>query len=477
MTNTLKNGFLEVAQSERGCPVKFAIYLSTRLTFPQEMVQTSLQEVVAALARNGYAALPPPFPVADFRQAESYAGFLREHAGDYDGVIAVFPNFGDESSTFTALRDAGTPILFLACSDRLEALGPSTRRDAFCGKISAMNLFKQGGVPCSAFPPHTVEPDSAACDENLRQFAAVCRVVKGMKRLRTGSIGARCTPFKTVRFDETALERYGIGNESFDLAELFRRYNSTAADDPTVKEAVEAYRNYCDWPMESGDALRRIARLSVAIERMIADYGLDLVTLRCWTELEEELKLSPCVILSMLNHKGVTANCEVDTVNALAMHALRLAAGAPGACLDWNNNYGTDEDACILFHCGPVAAELMRRRGQIGDHPMFARILGNGNALGCCEGRMKPGVFTCASGYTRGGKLVFFVEKGRFEETELPEEFFGCGGVARFENLQQKLHRLVEAGFPHHVGLSYGDNLVAVREAFSKYLGYEVVPL
>ena len=77
--------------------------------------------------RNGFEVLPPPFPVADNRQAETYAAFLRENAGAYDGVIAVFPNFGDESSTFLALRDAGTPILFQAYPDRLAAMGPDFR--------------------------------------------------------------------------------------------------------------------------------------------------------------------------------------------------------------------------------------------------------------------------------------------------------------------------------------------------------------
>lgn len=457
--------------------MKFAVYLSNRITFPQEIVQSALQEVGAALMRNGFEVLPPPFPVADNRQAETYAAFLRENAGAYDGVIAVFPNFGDESSTFLALRDAGTPILFQAYPDRLAAMGPALRRDAFCGKISVMNLFHQGGVPCTALEPHTVDPDSAVFDANLWRFAAICRVANGMKRLRTGSIGARCTPFKTVRFDERTLERYGISNESFDLSELFRRYRATAADDPAFLANIEAYQAYCDWPKGTEDALRRIARLAAAVDGMIAEYRLDLVTLRCWTELEEELKLSPCVILSMLNHKGVTANCEVDTVNALAMHALHLAADAPAACLDWNNNYEPDENACVLFHCGPVAAELMRRRGRIGDHPMFARVFGAGNGFGCCEGRMKPGVFTCASGLTENGKLIFFAERGEFLDAELPADFFGCGGVAKFGDFNRKMRNLVEGGFPHHVSLSYGDHLDAVREAFGKYLNYEVISL
>ena len=453
--------------------MKFAIFISNRSTFPQQLVISAIEEVSAAVTKAGYTPLPPPEAVADDAAGIRYAEFLRKNP--VDGVLAVFPNFGDEGSCLTALRDAGVPILFAAYPDTLTAMGPATRRDAFCGKISAVNLFRQCGVPCTVLEPHTVAPDSPAFQENLRTFAAVCRVVNGMKRLRTGSIGARCTPFKTVRFDETALEKYGIGNESFDLSEVFAAIRKMGDGDPHVREKAEAVASYSVWPANSEAVRLRMAKLALAIEEMIDRYRLDLVTLRCWTELEEELKLSPCMVLSMLNDRRIVANCEVDTVNAIGMRALSLAADAPGACLDWNNNYGDDPDACVLFHCGPTAASLMKPSAKIVDHPMFARVLGAGNGLGCNEGRMKPGKFTWLSGMTREGKLIFALDRGEFGEEELPAEFFGCGGVAHFTGFQQKLRRMLRLGFPHHMSLSYGDNFTALEEAFYSYLHYETV--
>jgi L-fucose isomerase-like protein len=453
--------------------MKIALFISNRTTFPQELIVSAIEETSAALKRNGVEPVLPPAGVANNTQAEQYARFLKENP--CDGVIAVFPNFGDESSCLLSLRDAGVPILFQAYPDTLDAMGPATRRDSFCGKISAVNLFRQCNVPCTVFAPHTVHPDSAAFDRNLRDFTAVCRIVNGMKRIRTGSIGARCTPFKTVRFDETALEKYGISNESFDLSEVFHRIRSITDTDAAVKERSEELRQYAQWPASSESALIRITKLSLAIDQMIKEYRLDLITLRCWTELEEELKISPCVVLSLLNNKKIIANCEVDTVSAIAMRALSLAADAPSACLDWNNNYGDDENACVLFHCGPVAAELMDAQGKIVDHPMFARVFGCGNGLGCNEGRMKAGEFTCASGYTREGKLVFYLDRGTFGDEKLPADFFGCGGVAHFENFQHKMLKLLRYGFSHHMSLCYGNYMTAVEEAFRSYLKYDVI--
>ena len=91
----------------------FALFVSNRTTFAQEIVNEAVEDVSAALKRNGIGCLKA-FPVADEREGGSYAGFLEKNRGKFDGVVAVFPNFGDEGSTFTALRDARVPILFQA---------------------------------------------------------------------------------------------------------------------------------------------------------------------------------------------------------------------------------------------------------------------------------------------------------------------------------------------------------------------------
>lgn len=453
--------------------MKFAIFISNRTTFPQQLVQEAIEKTASAVQNAGHTALLPPESVADDAAALRYAEYLKQNP--CDGILAVFPNFGDESSCLTALRDAGKPILFVALPDKMDKMGPATRRDAFCGKISAVNLFRQCKIPHTVLAPHTVEPTGLDFQNNIRDFAAICRICNGMKRLRTGSIGARCTPFKTVRFDETTLEQYGISNETFDLSELFSLIKNIKDNDENLQNKVEFIRNYSCWPPNSADVQLRMAKLSVAIDKMIEYYRLDLITLRCWTELEEELKLSPCMVLSMLNNQRITANCEVDTVNAIGMHILSLAADAPGACLDWNNNYGDDPDACVLFHCGPTAASLMKPATKIVDHPMFARILGCGNGLGCNEGRMRSGKFTWATGMTRDGKLSFILDCGQFGEEELPPDFFGCGGVAHFTDFQKKLLFMLRNGFPHHMSLSYGNNFTAVEEAIRSYLKYELI--
>lgn len=100
----------------------------------------------------------------------------------------------------------------------------NNRRDAFCEKFSVTDVFMQYKIPFTVMKPHVVHPLSDAFAKNLADFAAICRVVNGMRRFTIGAIGARTTAFKTVRFDEIALQKYGITVESFDLSELVFRY-------------------------------------------------------------------------------------------------------------------------------------------------------------------------------------------------------------------------------------------------------------
>ncbi len=53
----------------------------------------------------------------------------------------------------------------------------------------------------------------------------------------------------------------------------------------------------------------------------------------------------------------------------------------------------------------------------------------------------------------------------------------GCAGVARIDRLQEKLQKIGYQGYRHHVSLTFGQVALPVREAFVRYLNYDVVDL
>jgi L-fucose isomerase-like protein len=350
------------------------------------------------------------------------------------------------------------------------------RRDSYCGKFSIEDVFHQYGVPFTVLEPHVVHPLTEAFAQNLRDFAAICRVVNGMRKFSIGCIGARTSKFKTVRFDEITLQRYGITVESFDLSELIYKVQQKTDNDKKVLARKERLINYTNFSRVPDNKITTLAKISVVIDEYIEKYDLNAITLRCWEEMQTVLGVAPCVLLSELNDRGIVASCEIDLCSAINMYSMQLASEQPTACLDWNNNYGNDPDKVILFHCGPVAQTLMKAKGVVTDHKMFAKA-NPGSGWGSNEGDIKAFQMTYSNCKTENGKLTFYIGEGEFTEDEIEDEFFGCGGVAKINNLQPKLIKLGRSGFRHHTAVGMGHMSRVLNEAFIYYLDYDVLDI
>ena len=169
-----------------------------------------------------------------------------------------------------------------------------------------------------------VNPLSNSFTEDLRKFAGICRMVKGLQCFNIGAIGARTTAFKTVRVDEIAMQRKNINIETIDLARVFTMMDSV--DTVKLTEKKEYFKNYTDFGTYSDIKLENIARLAIVLDELIEEYRLNAIAIRCWDEIQKRYGIAPCVILGDLNEKGIAAACELDINNAVMMRALQLAS-------------------------------------------------------------------------------------------------------------------------------------------------------
>ena len=460
----------------------FALIWGNRGFMPGELIEDARLDMIQAVTEAGYNYIMMNPEETRYGAVETrdegriYAKWLKSHEGEYDGVIFCMPIFVDENGAVEALKDAGAPILLQAYPDEIGKMDFMHRRDAFCGKFSVTDVFEQYKLPYTVMKPHVVHPLSNEFSQNLHDFAAICRVVKGMKRFTIGCIGARTTAFKTVRFDELAMQRYGITVESFDLSELIELVRGKSDTDKKVlakKEALENYTNFTSVPEEKKMTL---AKIGVVIDEYIETYHLDAIALRCWNEMETYLRVCPCVLLSELNDRGITASCEIDMCSAITMRALSLATNGPSACLDWNNNYGEDPDKVVLFHCGSAAQKLMKEKGHVTSHKMFDKT-DPGSGWGTNEGRIAAFPMTYSNCKTEDGKIYIYFDEGEFTEDNIEKEYFGCAGVAKISNLQDKLIRLARNGFKHHTTVANGHVKDILEEAFRYYLHYALIDI
>jgi L-fucose isomerase-like protein len=459
----------------------FGLIVGNRGFFPDHLARSGREQMIAALEAAGHRVVVPgpedtKYGAVETRaEAKKCAEIFRAHAAEIDGIIVTLPNFGDEKTVAETIRLSGlnVPVLVHAFPDEAGRMTVADRRDSFCGKMSVCNNLRQYGIPYSLTTLHTESPDSDVFRRDIEWFAAVCRVVRGLRGLRVGAIGARPAAFNTVRFSEKILESYGITVEPVDLSEIFGRAWRLADDAEPVRKKLEEIRNYVPTGGTPEEALVRMAKLGVAIEEWMAAAEVTISAVQCWTSLEQYYGVVPCTLMSMMSNRLMSSACEVDIPGAIAMHALRLASGTPSALLDWNNNYGDDPDKAVCFHCSNLPKHFFADV-RMDFQEIIAGSVGKENTFGTVVGRVKSGPVTFARFSTddRAGRIRGYVGQGRF--TDDPLETFGGAGVIEVPRMQELLRYICENGFEHHVAANLSECAAAVYEATTKYLGWEM---
>src|SRR5487761_1923966 len=458
----------------------FGIIIGNRGFFPDALARDGRVEILRVLESQGYGAICLTPEETKFGSVESLADarkcaeLFKANRDKIDGVLVALPNFGDERAIANTLRFAGldVPVLLQAFPDDPSKMLMGGRRDSFCGKISACNNLWQYGIKYSLTRQHTVAPDSEEFRADLAQFAATCRVVKGLKSPRVGAIGARPAAFNTVRFSEKLMEHSGITVETLDLSEVFGRIHRLADDDAQVKEKLANIGKYVDQGTTPAASLVKMAKFGVVVDSWMRDNELAGTSIQCWTAMQEFFGVVPCTIMSMMSNNLLPSACETDMIGMIAMYILQLAAGDPSAILDWNNNYGSHPDKCVCFHCSNLPKHFFNEV-KMDYQAIIAGTVGRLNTFGTCVGRVKSGAMTYARYSTddRRGVMRGYTGAGKF--TDDPLETFGGAGVAEIPKLQKLLKYICREGFEHHVAANFSDVSKSIHEAAVRYMGWE----
>jgi L-fucose isomerase-like protein len=457
------------------------LIVGNRGFFPDQLAKTGREEMLQALLKAGIdvIVLGPEQSkhgaVETHEEAKRCAELFRTNAHRIDGVIVTLPNFGDERAIADTLRLArlGVPVLVQATPDTPGKMTIAHRRDSFCGKMSACNNLKQYGIPYSLTSRHTVSPDSEEFKKDLEWFGGVCRVVKGLRNLRIGAIGARPTAFNTVRYSEKLLEASGISVETLDLSEVLGRIGRMKDTDETVVAKLKNIEKYVSTSGVPQVALLKMAKLGAVVDDWMKAAAVEISAVQCWTSMEENLGVVPCTVMSMMSDSLLSSACETDVCGVLSMHALQLASETPSALLDWNNNYGNHPDKAVCFHCSNLPKHFFKEV-HMDYQAIIAGTVGKENTFGTCVGQVKPGAMSYArfSTHDATGKIRGYSGGGRF--TDDPLETFGGAGVVEIPEMQKLLRYICENGFEHHVAANFSTVAPMVHEAVTRYLGWEM---
>jgi len=461
--------------------ISLGVIIGNRDFFPDRLVSEAHLDILALFDKLNINAIvldehsSKLGGVETFRDAQRCAELFGKHRDEIMGVLVVLPNFGDERGVAETLKLAGlnVPVLIQAYPDDLSKMDVARRRDAWCGKISACNNLYQFGIKYSITSQHVIHPAEPAFGKELLDFIAVCRVVKGLRKVRIGAVGARPGGFNTVRYSEKILQRNGISVVTVDLSEILGNANKLTKDDQVVKQRLDKILAYAPKGRTPDEALIQIAKLDVVLNDFMQENALDATAIQCWTSLQQNYGCNVCTSMSIMSENMLPSACEVDVTGTLSMYAMQLASGSPSALVDWNNNYADDENKCVLFHCGNWAKSFLPDI-EMSTAPILGTTVGEENTYGALSGRTPASPLTFGRISTDDCKGIIKAYIGEGELTDDALNTFGNRAVAKIDNMQGLMQYVCRNGFEHHVVMNASKTAGILKEAMENYMGWDV---
>jgi len=464
----------------------FGVIVGTRGFFNPELAAAGRKEILDVLKAKGIDVVildsseTPTGVVEGYKDAEKCAALFRAKRDIIDGIVVILPNFGDEIGIVNSIQmaDLGVPVLVQASNDQNDKVDVLHRRDAFCGKISVCNNLYQYGIPYTNTTTHTCDITSAEFSADLDRFAGVCRVVNGVKGARIGAIGARPAAFQTVRFSEKIMQKSGVTVVPVDLSEIIAAAEALSEDEKEVGDKLKSIYGYGTVPehIKKTDVMKQ-AKLSVVIDRFIADNKLDATAIQCWDSIENNYGCATCLSMSMMGEIGCPSACEMDVAGALSMYILRLAAEEAPGFLDWNNNFDYKRDICVCTHCSNYPVSFMGNPVEISQLDILGATLGKEKCFGAIKGKVAPGEMTYFRVSSDDPKGILKAYAGEGEFVNEPYGMDGGIAVCKVPGLNDVMEHVCRNGFEHHVAMVRGKVGPIVEEALVRYLGWEFKPL
>lgn len=380
-------------------------------------------------------------------------------AAGVSGLFLPHTNFGTEYECARLAKRLGLPVLLWGPRDECPDQNGMRLRDSQCGLFATGKVLRRFNVPFTYMTNcNLTDPEF---ERGVRDFLAVCSVVKTFRSIRILQIGPRPMDFWSTMCNEgELLEKYGIQLAPVPLPELMQEMQKAR----TQKQEVERTVGYCRSCMNinvTSEQLETIAALKEAMLALVKKYRCNAVAIQCWNALQDEIGIMPCAANSLLNEMGIPTVCETDihgAITALMVEAATLD-DTRSFFADWTVRHPTNDNAELLQHCGPWPISVARERPSIGYPVAF-------DFPGSISAEAKHGEITLARFDGDHGEYSLLLGKAKGVDGPYTKGTYLWVEVKNLKRLEAKI---VEGPYIHHcVGIH--KDVVAVLYEACKYL-------
>lgn len=145
-----------------------------------------------------------------------------------------------------------------------------------------------------------------------------------------------------------ASKRWGVTYLDIPLDNVYNHYQHITDDEVGVEASVFANRAKACQDATPEDLLKAM-RLYKAVKKVCEEEHLDAITLACFAILQD-LGITGCLTLSLLNDEGIPAGCEGDLQSIMSLLMIRELIGQPGFMAN-PTFVNSRQNEILLSHC------------------------------------------------------------------------------------------------------------------------------
>ena len=272
-----------------------------------------------------------------------------------DGLFLPHCNFGTEFECARLAKDLNVPVLLWGPLDERPEPNGVRLRDTQCGLFATGKVLRRFQIPFTYMT--NCRLNDPVFERGIRDFLAVCNVVKTFRNMRILQISTRPFEFWSTMCNEgELLEKFNIQLSPIPMPELTDEVKKAKEEGTEVAEVMD----YCRKNMEvqvKDNELENVAALKVAMKRLVKKYGCQAAAIQCWNQLQAEIGIMPCAANALLNEEGIPVVCETDIHGAIT--ALLVEAADMGEkrsfFADWTIRHPDIPNGELLQHCRPMA--------------------------------------------------------------------------------------------------------------------------
>lgn len=283
-------------------------------------------------------------------------------------------------------------------------------RDSQCGLFATSKVLQRFGVRFSYITNSRIE--DRVFEKRFINFLRAANAVKHFRSARIGQVSTRPRDFYSVMVNESELlEKFGIQVIPTNLCKIVTEVKSLlGANPPELNETVENMKKLADFSKYDDNLVRKMAALKMALQKWINDEGLSAVAFQCWDALQQELDICSCFIHAVLTDEGIPVACETDIHGAISSLLLQSSSNfeSPTFFADLTNRHPENDNAELLWHCGPFPPSLTEGKRTINNHFVLPS-----HAPGACNWKLKDGHITATRFDGLNGKYSLFCGEGK----------------------------------------------------------------